>query len=351
MSNAASSSGAIQVHCAASFTAAGLVPPDVYFAPGYGRAEEANGDGEWVSLVAYDGLWQLPLHLRTSSVGTDAVSPYGYAGVYASPKISPGDRRSAWARAKSELRDRGVLSVFLRQSPLIPSPFGTAPGEVVVSGHATVMVDTHDKDSAWEAMEGRSRTSIRKARRDGYLAVVRPAAPADLESAGDFRSLYEGAMERRDAGDRYFFNDAYYCALHEWLGNNLLIGTTIDNRGRVVAAGLFMRHADLLHYHLSGSEPEAGRAGATNQLIWRAIEWASEHGLRGLHLGGGVNNEDSLFKFKRSFGGDVLSFDAFGIVLDDADYRVAVESRAHELNKSVAALFEANYFPRFRVPA
>jgi serine/alanine adding enzyme len=342
---------AIQIHSPASFRAAGLVPPDVYFAPGYGRAEEANGAGDWFSLVAYDGLWQLPLHLRSSSDGTDAVSPYGYSGVYASSRLTAADRRSAWSRARSELRARGVLSVFLRQSPLIPHPFDTAPGEVVVSSHSTVMVATINEDSAWRAMEGRSRTSIRKADRSGFSSVVRPAAPEDLVSGGAFRNLYEGAMRRRTAAERYFFNDAYYAALRDALGSDLLIGITTDSGGRAVAAALFMRHADLLHYHLAGSEPEAGRVGATNQLIWRAIEWASEHGVTGCHLGGGVSNYDSLFKFKRSFGGEVLSFDAFGVVVDDAAYRVAVESRAAKLNMSVSALLEINYFPRFRIPA
>lgn len=349
--SAAGSADAIQVHSTASFAAAGPVPPDVYFAPGYGRAEEANGAGNWMSLVAYDGLWQLPIHLRSSGVGTDAVSPYGYAGVYASPRISAGDHRAAWARAKADLRERGILSVFLRQSPLFPSPFDSAPGEVVTSSHATVMIGTQDIDSAWRSMEGRSRTSVRKADRGGYVSVIRPATSDDLVPSGAFRTLYEGAMERREASERYYFTDAYYDALNDALGSDLLIGTTTDNRGCVVAAALFLRHAERLHYHLSGSKPEAGRAGATNQLLWRAIEWASEHGLLGMHLGGGVNNQDSLFKFKRSFGGEVLSFDAFGVVLDDAAYRAAVESRALELNKSVATLFETNYFPRFRVPA
>jgi serine/alanine adding enzyme len=342
---------AMQVHSAASFRAAGLTPPDIYFAPGYGRAEEVNGAGDWFSLVAYDGLWQLPLHLRSSSDGTDAVSPYGYSGVYASTRLTAADRRAAWSGARAELAARGVLSVFLRQSPLIPSPFDAPPGELVVSEHATVVVDTKDEDSAWHAMEGRSRTSIRKAGRSEFCSEVRSATAEDLAPGSDFRNLYEAAMGRRAAAERYLFNDAYYNALRHALGSELLIGKTTDSVGRLVAAALFMRHAGLLHYHLAGSEPEAGRAGATNQLMWRAIEWASEHGVSRFHLGGGVSNRDSLFKFKRSFGGTVLSFDAFGVVLDEAGYRTAVESRAAKLSTPVSVLLESNYFPRFRMPA
>lgn len=341
----------VDVHSAGSAVKAALPVPDVYFSPGYGMAEEANGEGPWTLLTACDGQWQLPVHLRDSELGRDAVSPYGYAGVYASSELSQEQRDAAWVQSKRVLRDMGVISIFLRQTPLLASPFEEIPGQHIVSGHATVAVDTSDAEAAWRRMEGRSRTSIRKADREGYCSSIRPVEERDFERTAPFRRLYEGSMRRREASDRYFFTDAYYTALREALGTNLLVAMSTDPDGEVIAAALFMRHGHLLHYHLSGSTPEAGRAGATNQLVWSAIAWASDHEVARLHLGGGVRDGDTLFRFKRSFGGDVLRFDAYGVVLDEPAYRAAEAARARQFGAPQEELATSQYFPSFRTPA
>jgi hypothetical protein len=47
----------------------------------------------------------------------DAASPYEYSGVYAHPDLTEADVQGASASALQELRERDVVSVFLRHSP------------------------------------------------------------------------------------------------------------------------------------------------------------------------------------------------------------------------------------------
>lgn len=331
-----------------SYRAAGFFSPDVYFTPGYGQAEAIHGAGAWYSVVAFDGLWQLPIHVRDLDGIRDAVTPYGYSGIYASPDLSPRDREDAWRGSCAVLAEQGLLSLFLRQSPLLERPFDEAPGQRVVAGHQTVLLATGSADEAWSAMQGRSRTSIRKAERDGYVASLRPAEPADFKPSSPFRLLYEGAMKNRDASPRYFFTDAYYQTLLDGLGASLLLGVGRNADDTAVCAALFMRHDKTLHYHLSGSDVDAGRAGATNQLIWAAMCWAAASGVKSLHLGGGVSSGDSLFKFKRSFGGQVLEYDAYGVVLDQPLYASAVRERARSAGLAEADVMHTGYFPAYR---
>lgn len=337
----------IDAHTTESFASSSLVAPDVYFDPAYGAAEVANGEGDWVSLTAFDGAWQLPLHLRSSASGVDASSPYGYAGVFAEPSLSPAETDAAWGAALVELRSRGVLAMFLRQTPLLSAPFDVWPGRRIVSDHPTVLIPTADVEGAWSGLEGRCRTSLRRAEREGYSSTLRPANDVDLRPGSSFRRLYEAAMDRRSASSRYFFADAYYDRLLTGLGNDLLVGMTTDSKGGVAAAALFMRCGVTLHYHLSGSDPSAGKDGATNQLIWSAIDWAAAHGVERLHLGGGVGPEDGLFKFKKSFGGTLLGYSAHGVVIDQPEYELAVRRRADELGRAKSDL-EQSYFPAYR---
>ena len=199
-------------------------------------------------------------------------------------------------------------------------------------------------------MEGRCRTSIRKAERSGVTASVWPVMPADVAAGSPFRALYEGAMRRRSAAKRFFFPDAYYDTLASGLDSSLFMVSARGDDGAVVAAALLLKHGDLLHYHLSGSSPEAAHLGTTNLLLWEAIRWAATQEIERFHLGGGIADGDSLFKFKRSFGGELLRYSAYGVVVDQAGYRTAVREQAARLGKNEDDLWSQS-FSQFRVGA
>lgn len=320
----------------------------MYFTQGYGRAEEATSGGPWWLLEGFDGQWQLPMVLRNTKGVIDAASPYGYSGIYAEG-LSQADAATAWEAARAVLMDMEVVSLFVRQSPLVSQAPVAEDARPIVRSHLTRCVEIGAPEAMWTAMEGRCRTSIRKAAKSGLTSALRPAEMSDLTSQSPFRRLYEGTMRRREARDLYSFPDEYYVQLLDGLRNKLLLGEVRSEGGDVVACSLFMRHGPFLHYHLSGSTAEAGRSGATNLLIWEACKYAAEVGLRRFHLGGGVANGDSLYKFKRSFGGDDLAYSAFGIVVNPSAYASATEQRAQALGRSMDELEQSPSFPAYRV--
>lgn len=324
-------------------------PPDVYFTRGYGLAVAEVEDGEWTCIDLADGSWQMPLLVRTLPSGrADAVSPYGYAGVYAAPGLSASRIGELWARTRDQLRDRGVVAVFVRESPLVAQAPAPADAIAVVSGHATFHVPCRPADQVWDAMAGRCRTSIRKADKLGTTVTLTPATPADLAPGSDFRRLYEGTMDKVDARDYYFFGDSYYEALLAGLGEDLLVGLARDPQGQALAAALFMKGPRTLHYHLSGATREGSRGGATNTVLWQAIQYAIEQGLDGVLLGGGVSDGDGLERFKRSFGGEVRTFNAYGLIIDSRAYDAELALTAARLGTEPAVLAAPGFFPAYR---
>jgi len=327
----------------------GLPSPDVYFTPGYGRAAIVTDVGEWCLLESFDGAWQMPLIVRTLVDGTkDAISPYGYSGVYASPSLSPAQVQAAWSATVTCLRELGIISVLLRHSPLMPQAPNLPGQKSIVNGHPTIVLEPADSDSAWSGMEGNCRTATRKAQKNGYTGAVRQAEGTDLAPGGDFRHLYQQTMGRVEAARQYFFSDRYYQELSDGLGSNLFIAEVQDREGVVVSSALLMRHEQLLHYHLSGSSVDDARMGSNNLMIWTATQFAIGQGLRQFHLGGGVGPTESLFKFKRSFGGRELEYAVSGLIIDPGAYQGHVELRAKECNTTSDALLAPNYFPAYR---
>jgi hypothetical protein len=330
----------------------GLRCPDVYFTPGYGRAASVSDGGQWVLLEAFDGAWQVPLILRELSDGTkDAISPYGYSGVYARPSLSSVQVLEAWSGTVEALRDLDVISVLLRHSPLVPQARELPGLRSIVSGHPTIVLEPVDTDSAWNGLEKRCRTKIRKALRNGYTGHVRAAGRQDLAPGGDFRRLYDATMHRVDAAPLYYFSDQYFSALLDGLGSNLLIAEVLDSQGVVCSTSLLMRHAERIHGHLAGSNAGDAAMGTNNLLKWVAIEFALDQGLRQFHLGGGVGPGDSLLKFKRSFGGRELEYAVSALVIDDAAYQSQIERQAKELDTTADALLASSYFPAYRAGA
>lgn len=337
---------AVHVHVA---EAAGLAVPDVYFSAGYGHADSWASGGDWVLIEAFDGRWQMPLHLRSvDGGGRDAASPYGYSGVYAHPELTERDVRAAWTATKAALRDLGAISVVLRHSPLVPQAPLLPEHQIVVSGHPTRLVEIPDEETAWSAMEGRSRTAVRRATKSGLVAIVRRADTTDVLGSGSFRLLYSDTMRRRGAAPAYHFGDDYYSALLEGLGDNLLTAEVRSGDGSVLAAALLLRHGHRLHYHLSGSRADAGRTGCNNLMLWTAVAFAADAGIREFHLGGGIARDDSLYQFKRSFGGHDVQYRMSGLVLDDRAYREQVRVHATDLGVTEAALLQCGFFPAYR---
>lgn len=337
----------IHVHTAHHLPA-GLSSPDVYFTPEYGRAACITEGGEWALLEAFDGAWQVPVIVRTLIDGTrDAITPH-FSGIYASPSLSSVQVDEAWSATVNCLRELDIISVLLRHSPLVPQAPQRHGQKSMVSGLPTIVLEPTDSDSAWSDMEGNCRTKIRKAQKNGYTGDVRQAERQDLRQGSDFRRLYEQTMQRVNAAPLYFFGEDYYAALFDGLGSDLFIAEVRDSEGDVVSSDLLMRHAHRLHGHLSGSNRDDARMGSNNLMIWITIRFTIDQGLHQFHIGSGVRPYDSLFKFKRSFGGRELSYGVSGLIIDDKQYNAQVNHRAKECDTTSHALLGANYFPAYR---
>ncbi|MCT2141230.1 peptidoglycan bridge formation glycyltransferase FemA/FemB family protein [Dietzia cinnamea] len=320
--------------------------PDIYFSAAYGKAAaHAEKTSSW-HLISYDDdQWQLPLLVRELSSGyRDAISPYGYCGIYCSPEVS--DPHTLWRQTRDHLDRLGVVSIFIRDSPLVPT-FRPPEALAIVDDHPTFYLRRMNEEAAWRSMEGRARTAVRKAIKSGVSATLRKVSEPDLEPGSPFRTLYESTMQRVGANQEYIFGDAYYRTLFSGLKEDLYIAVAERER-EVLAASLFMVGQAGMHYHLSGSTREASRLGASNLLLWEAWRFASSLRLPGLHLGGGVRKGDSLEKFKRSFGGDQTIYSAYGVVIDRGQYETETSRAAAALGCSDSDLLSTGFFPAYR---
>ncbi|MCO4769965.1 MAG: GNAT family N-acetyltransferase [Deltaproteobacteria bacterium] len=333
--------------------------PDVAFSPGYGAVSEESDGGRWETAVGAGGrilspylLRPIPPELALGEELFDTSSPYGFGGTWVAPGVSVEEVAAFRASFRAAQKERGVVSEFQRLGGLLPGreALMAADNEADFIEHAETvgLLFEGDYDTFWAGAQGRHRTSVRKARKAGFRWSEAPATLQDLQTGGEFRTLYDATMRAVDAKPYYMFSARYYELLLAALGEGLRLAQVRDEGDQLVAAALFMRWGARLHYHLAGSERMAARAGANNLLLDGMIGWGFEHGIESLHLGGGITSGDALFKFKAQFGGTVIPFWLLRGVHDPERYRVLTARRAEQTGRTASELSSSGFFPAYR---
>jgi hypothetical protein len=165
---------------------------------------------------------------------------------------------------------------------------------------------------------------------------------AGEEALEYFRSVYDETMRRIGAGEHYVFPAEYYRELAAGLGDRL--GIALARRGdEVVGASLFMADRRYAHYHLSGATDTGRELKAGTLLVHEGAVWATARGCELLHLGGGTSGADSLYDFKRSFGGEEHTYAFATLVADRGRYDALVARRAEEPEPP-----RPGFFPAYR---
>lgn len=310
---------------------------DVYYTPEYGRSAELVDLGTWECAVSGDGL-VFPYIRREikGDSGYDIVSPYGYGGVQApSPAALSAFRREFLAASK----ERGLVAEFLRAHPVdMTEEMLLAWGPNEITHHTTFGVAIDDDQDAYFAQaEGRHRTAVRKAEKNGIF-VHEGDLESTVTSDMPFRQIYAATMERVHASSRLMLGDEYFRLLSELGPERLMVLEARTPDGETTAAAMFMKSGSRVHYHLSGATPHGQKLGATNLLIDHAVRTqVPQHGW--LHLGGGVSEEDGLFRFKRSIGNLTHSM---------ALCRTVVNQSAYDQLVTAAGSPSTSFFPAYR---
>ena len=291
---------------------------DPYFQPGYLAIHAAHEQVQpvWSHQSAGDEhlLVAGARHPLSGSDGWDLQSVNGYGGPLATTGWQPGALAEAWQTWRTAQAAAGGVAALFRLHPLLDNARWLPPDAVIRSDRETVYVPVSaGTEAAWQAATPQHRNMVRKAQRLGLDVVWNH--PADWPAAAN---LYDEAMNRLQAAARLRFDAGYFGALQqqEWAE----LATVHDEHG-LAAMAIFLFGPTWSHYHLAARRPDAGNH-VGSLLVQAGISRSSDRGLAGCHLGGGRSPtaDDPLLRFKRSLGGQVLTFQIAGLILDAPAY-------------------------------
>lgn len=259
----------------------------------------------------------------------DYETPYGYGGPLCEGNISEESQKQFLSELIDYAKSEGIVSQFLRFHPLLMNHFLMPLAFETRYLRDTIYIDTESPDLIMKNMDSKNRNMIRKAVKNG-VTIERKA----ISDYAEFLSMYNETMLKDNADDYYIFKKDYFDSQIA-LENNACIFYAIKD-SKPIAGAIMYYNEKYMHYHLAGTHTEYRKFSPSNLMLYEAACWASERGIKQLHLGGGMSADDSLFGFKKQFNKNGrLPFVVGRTIFDNTKYNSLLD-----LRKSINPMFD-----------
>lgn len=283
---------------------------DVYYLPEYIATYPFSEDGEPL-LVYFNGSRGMSLcyvviesDISTSPIFKEIIkaetlydwsTPYGYGGPLLKG-YNEDDMEDFFKVLHTYCQEKKIVSQFIRFHPLLQNQKHVQDFVNLRDLKETVIIDLSDKDQISHNMTSKGRNMVRKAEKSGVTIEFDMIG----EKFDQFYRLYISTMERNSASDYFYFSKEYFDILFVELKEHcMLVHAYLD--GIIISSSIILKYNENLHYHLSGSEHSFLHYAPNNLLLYSVAQWGHMNDYKTFHLGGGLEANDSLFKFKKSF--------------------------------------------------
>jgi len=161
---------------------------------------------------------------------------------------------------------------------------------------------TYAKDTVWvdltqpTKLRATTRHCVEKAARE-QVEFIEAEGPFGIRA---FSDMYHATMRRNNAAPHWMFQTEWFSTLLRSLSQNATL-FLVMYKGEPEAGCILLRGWGTCYYHFAASFNQYPQLGLNHFMVVKAMEWAKEKGCTRLHLGGGVEPNDGLFRFKAGF--------------------------------------------------
>lgn len=239
---------------------------------------------------------EIPRLVPDQGVLRDITTPYGYGG----PSVwDLSDAQTLatefWPRFDAWAKANDVVSEFIRFG-LFPEMHLPYPGEIVSRSKNIVRSLDLDDEAMFKSFEQKVRKNVRKAERSGVTTTI-DCTGLYLD---DFMRIYEGTMDRRNAGSSYYFSRQFFEAIHHSLPGQFVYVHARHN-DKIISTELALVSERSVYSFLGGTDREAFDLRPNDFLKSELIRWARLNEKQYFVLGGGATPADGIERYKRSF--------------------------------------------------
>lgn len=225
----------------------------------------------------------------------DITTPYGYGGPVTSNVINLEKLLSAYFNAFGKYcHEQRIVSEFIRfhffENEEVRKHFN---GKVSLIGNHVIR---DLGQPLFEDFDKSVKRSIRIAKKHDLEIIFDTAG----DSLDKFLTVYYSTLQRNDAKDFYYFDNAFFNKLNQSLKDNFVYCHVLYDK-KIVSTALVL-YGENYAYGLFGGTLREYYAFHPNVFLEvETINWLKKKGLSYYILGGGHKGEDGIYKFKKNF--------------------------------------------------
>lgn len=276
----------------------------------------------------------------------DVSSFYGYSGPLFNNKITDNDLHCFWHLSDSWYEKNKVISEFQRFN--LSGNYKHYSGVLKPTLQNVIGKILPNEEEQWNAFPPKVRNNYRKAIANNLEAKIFHEDISDtiIET---FHEIYISTMERNMAENNYFFSLNYFKNLISSNPDNTML-ILICKDDIPISTELVMLNKNTLYSFLGGTISDYFNLRPNDFLKMEVMKWGRLNGYKNYILGGGRNNEDSLYKYKKSFfpnTDDVIYYTGRKIINEKVYEKLATLNLKN--NYKINELDITNeYFPLYR---
>ena len=274
----------------------------------------------------------------------DIVSPYGYGGPLPqiqNPSLTDALWQGFFQAFSSYCLQNNIVSEFARLHPLFENhePVARFSAGTVEKNNRIVYLDLSKSiEEILDAMTQKRRYNIRKALSNPYLtSTISSGEGLDL-----FPILYQETMIRKGAELKFLFPGSFFEAAYKALREHLII-VYVNYGHEIISAALSIGYGENCYGWLAGSRNEYYQLYPNDLCIYKTFTTAKARGYKRFVMGGGLKENDSLFKFKAEFSPYSCDFYVYKKIHMADEYLELVK-----LSNQYARKLPDSFFPEYR---
>lgn len=277
--------------------------PDIYFTPEYGECCEYSDNAFW-ELCKYKDLIYVylkkPIQVKDKTY-YELITPYGYSGYYFENNDTYNEFISLF---RKEAFNRNYISEVVRQSPYFDIKLDLYYN--IIKNKQIFSTEITCYNNYFNNLSSKTRNIIRKSHKNEFKYTIK-----DFDNIELFIDLYKSSMDKVHASKYYYFNKLYFKKLSKIC--KIII---ITKNNKIVGQSLLMFYNNFIHYHLSCSDYSSNLI--TNYLLDTIIRIYGKN--KKFILGGGLNNNDSLYIFKKKISTNSYNYIIYNNIINEKIY-------------------------------
>lgn len=287
---------------------------DIYYTPEYGKACEYSDNASW-EICQYKDLIYVYLkkkYLFNKIIYFDLITPYGYSGFYFTNNETFDEFIDLF---RIEGKKRNYITEVVRQNHYLN--INISKKYNIILTRKTFGVNLKNYDNFNQYLKDTNKDNRKAYRSSIKNNLIFKIEDFNKDNLSKFLKIYNTTMNNLNSKDYYYFNEEYFNTLMQL---NKSFFANVYHNNILISSCIILKYKKIIHYHLGGSYLEYRNLRPNNLIHCSLIKYGIDNQYHIYHLGGGLKDNDSLYKFKEKIATDKFNYTIYKNVLNENIY-------------------------------